>query len=148
GRLKLGLNDVPISRPVTNDPATQWGVRMPDDPAHRVYVWIDALFNYLTAVDTPQRRHLWPKKGQGASDRPVAIQLIGKDILWFHAVIWPALLMSIGEEGPNTLYGHGWVLSEGQKMSKTLGNFVDLEQLAAYSNKFSLDALRWYLVTQ
>jgi methionyl-tRNA synthetase len=148
GRLKLGLNDVPISRPVTNDPATQWGVRMPDDPAHRVYVWIDALFNYLTAVDTPQRRHLWPKKGQGASDRPVAIQLIGKDILWFHAVIWPALLMSIGEEVPTTIYGHGWWLSEGQKMSKTLGNFVDLEQLAAYSNKFSLDALRWYLVTQ
>src|SRR5262249_27749437 len=135
-------------RPVTNHPATKWGVRMPDDPAHRVYDWIDALFNYLTAGHTPQRRHLLPQKIHSASDRPIAIQLIRKDILWFPALLWPALLLSIGEEVPTTIYGHGWWLSEGQKMSKSLGNFVDLEQLAAYANKFSLDALRWYLVTQ
>jgi len=148
GRLRLGLNDVPVSRPVGDDPASQWGIRMPGDPAHRVYVWIDALFNYLTAVDVPARRRFWPGKGQDAARRPTVIHLIGKDILWFHAVIWPALLMSAGEELPTTIYGHGWWLGEGQKMSKTLGNFIDLEQLAAYSARYSLDALRWYLVTQ
>ncbi len=138
GRIKLGLNDVPISRPVGDDPATQWGVRMPGDPKSRVYVWIDALFNYLTAVDTPQRRHLWPP----------AVQLLGKDILWFHAVIWPALLLSIGEPLPGSIWSHGWWLSEGQKMSKSLGNFIAIEQLAAYASRYSLDALRWYLLTQ
>ena len=148
GRIRLGLNDVPVSRPVGRDPASQWGIRMPGDPAHRVYVWIDALFNYLTAVDSPARRRFWPARGQGVAERPTVIHVIGKDILWFHAVIWPALLMSAGEELPTTIYGHGWWLGEGQKMSKTLGNFIDLEQLAAYSARYSLDALRWYLVTQ
>ncbi len=138
GRIKLGLNDVPISRPVTDDPATQWGVRMPGDPKSRVYVWIDALFNYLTAVDTPERRHLWPP----------AVQTLGKDILWFHAVIWPALLMSVGEALPRTIWSHGWWLSEGRKMSKSLGNFIAIEQLEAYAGRYSLDALRWYLLTQ
>ena len=138
GRLRLGLNDVPISRPVTSDPATQWGIRIPDDPANRIYVWIDALFNYYTAIDTPARRHLWP----------AAVHVMGKDILWFHAVIWPALLMSIGLPLPGTICAHGWWLSEGQKMSKSLGNFIDLEQLAAYAQKFSLDALRWYVMSQ
>ncbi len=138
GRIRLGLNDVPISRPVTDDPATQWGVRMPGDPGSRVYVWIDALFNYLTAVDTPERRHLWPP----------AVQLLGKDILWFHAVIWPALLLSIGEPLPGTIWSHGWWLAEGKKMSKSLGNFIAIEQLEAYAKRYSLDALRWYLLTQ
>jgi methionyl-tRNA synthetase len=148
GRIRLGLNDVPISRPVTDDPATQWGIRMPDDEAHRIYVWIDALFNYLTAVDVPARRMLWPSKSQPAGERSIAVQSLGKDILWFHAVIWPALLLSIGEEPPTTIYAHGWWLSEGQKMSKSLGNFIDLELLAAYAKRYSLDALRWYLLTQ
>jgi methionyl-tRNA synthetase len=174
GRIRLGLNDVPISRPVTPDPATQWGIRMPDDPAHRIYVWIDALFNYLTAVDTPARRALWPPPpvGAGADRRgaatgpkreeiqstdgasaeaagePRIVHLVGKDILWFHAVIWPALLLSVGERLPTTIYAHGWWLAEGQKMSKSLGNFIDLELLAAYARRHSLDALRWYLITQ
>jgi methionyl-tRNA synthetase len=148
GRIRLGLNDVPVSRPVGDDPASQWGIRMPGDPAHRVYVWIDALFNYLSAVDSPARRRFWPASAQDAAERPTVIHLIGKDILWFHAVIWPALLLCAGEELPTTIYGHGWWLSEGQKMSKTLGNFIDLEQLAAYAARYSLDALRWYLVTQ
>ncbi len=148
GRIKRGLNDVPISRPVTSDPATQWGIRMPDDPAHRIYVWIDALFNYLTAVDTAERRRLWPPPGSEPAARPTVIHLLGKDILWFHAVIWPALLLSAGEALPTTIYAHGWWLSEGQKMSKSLGNFIDLELLAAYAQRYSLDALRWYLVVQ
>lgn len=132
------LNDVPISRPVTDDPATQWGVRMPDDPAHRVYVWIDALFNYFTAIDTPERRRLWPP----------AVHLMGKDIIWFHAVIWPCMLMALGEQLPRAIYAHGWWISEGKKMSKSLGNFIDLELLRAYADRYGLDALRWYLATQ
>lgn len=140
GRLRppAVLNDVPISRPVTDDPATQWGIRMPGDPAHRIYVWIDALFNYYSAVDTPERKDLWPAD----------VHLIGKDILWFHAVIWPAMLMGMGLELPRTVYGHGWWVSEGMKMSKSLGNFIDLAKLKAYAERYSLDGLRWYLVTQ
>lgn len=140
GRLKppAVLNDVPVSRPVTDDPATQWGIRIPGDPAHRVYVWIDALFNYLTVVDTPDRRKWWP---------PV-VHFLGKDILWFHAVIWPALLMALGEKLPGSIFGHGWWISEGEKMSKSLGNFIDLPKMRAYAERYSLDALRWYLLTQ
>jgi len=140
GRLRppAVLNDVPVSRPVTDDPATRWGIRIPGDDAHRVYVWIDALFNYLSVVDTPERRSLWP----------ASVHVIGKDILWFHAVIWPALLLALGEKLPHAIYGHGWWVSEGQKMSKSLGNFIDLERLRAYADRYSLDAVRWYLATQ
>jgi methionyl-tRNA synthetase len=148
GRLKPPqvLNDIPVSRPVTDDPATQWGIRIPGDDAHRIYVWIDALFNYLSVVDNPEQRKFWPAN----------VHLIGKDILWFHAVIWPALLMALNEPLPRMVFGHGWWISEGQKMSKSLGNFIDLEKLKAYAawapNKegipVSLDALRWYLATQ
>jgi methionyl-tRNA synthetase len=138
GRLRQGLNDVPISRPVTDDPATQWGIRIPGDDKNRIYVWIDALFNYLTTVDTPERQGLWPAD----------VHLIGKDILWFHAVIWPALLLALGRPLPGSIFGHGWWISEGQKMSKSLGNFIDLDNLKAYAGRYSLDALRWYLATQ
>jgi methionyl-tRNA synthetase len=138
GRLRQGLNDVPISRPVTDDPATRWGIRIPGDDKNRIYVWIDALFNYLTTVDTPAREGLWPAD----------VHLIGKDILWFHAVIWPALLLALGRPLPGSVFGHGWWISEGQKMSKTLGNFIDLDHLKAYAARYSLDALRWYLATQ
>jgi methionyl-tRNA synthetase len=140
GRLRppAVLNDVPVSRPVTDDPATQWGIRIPGDDAHRIYVWIDALFNYLSVVDNPEQRKFWP----------AAVHLIGKDILWFHSVIWPALLLALGEPLPKTIFGHGWWIADGQKMSKTLGNFVDIEKLEEYASKYSLDAVRWYLATQ
>ena len=138
GRLRQGLQDVPISRAVTDDPTSQWGIRMPDDAGHRIYVWIDALFNYLSVVDTPERKYLWPAQ----------IHLIAKDILWFHAVIWPALLMALKRELPGMVYAHSYWVREGRKMSKSLGNFVTLEVLEAYVNKFSLDAVRWYLITQ
>lgn len=148
GRLKppAVLNDVPISRPVTSDPATQWGIRIPGDDANRVYVWIDALFNYLTVVDTPERRRFWPAQ----------VHLIGKDILWFHAVIWPALLIALKESSPNyswvnlprEVFGHGWWISEGQKMSKSLGNFISIDNLREYAAKHGIDALRWFLATQ
>jgi len=140
GRLKppAVLNDIPVSRPVTDDPATQWGIRIPGDDANRIYVWIDALFNYLSYIDTPERRKFWPAD----------VHLIGKDILWFHAVIWPALLMALGEPLPRTIFGHGWWISEGQKMSKSLGNFIDIEKLREHAATFGLDGLRWYLATQ
>jgi methionyl-tRNA synthetase len=149
GRLRppAVLNDVPVSRPVTSDPATQWGIRIPGDADNRVYVWIDALFNYVTVVDTPERRKYWPAD----------VHLLGKDILWFHAVIWPALLLALAASDPKefgwvklpkTIFGHGWWISEGEKMSKSMGNFIDLEKLQHYAGKYSLDALRWYLATQ
>jgi methionyl-tRNA synthetase len=146
GRLREGLLDVPITRPVTDDPATQFGIRMPGDDGHRIYVWIDALFNYLTAVDTPERRQVWPPN----------VQLMGKEILWFHAIVWPAMLHALGEPLPKIIYAHSHYTRDGKKMSKTLGNFISLEVIRAYAawapNKSNLpvtvDALRWYLLTQ
>lgn len=138
GRLRQGLQDVPISRAITDDPASQWGIRMPGDPGHRIYVWIDALFNYLSAIDTPDRAGLWPAQAH----------VMAKDILWFHAVIWPCMLMALGRELPRCVYAHSYWVREGKKMSKSLGNFVTLEVLQAYASRYSLDALRWYLLTQ
>lgn len=138
GRIRQGLQDIPISRAVTEDAASQWGIRMPDDPGHRIYVWIDALFNYLSVVDTAERRELWPAR----------VHVMAKDILWFHAVIWPALLMSLGEALPGSVYVHSYWVRDGQKMSKSLGNFIEIDLLLAYARRYSLDAVRWYLVTQ
>ena len=132
-RLRDGIRDVAISR--TTEP---WGVPMPGDDAHSIYVWIDALFNYITTIDTAERAHYWPAD----------VHLIGKEILWFHAVIWPAVLMSLERPIYRRLYAHSFWISEGQKMSKTLGNFVDLEKLNEYVETFGLDALRYYLATQ
>lgn len=138
GRLRDGLQDVPISRAITADPASQWGIRMPDDPGHRIYVWIDALFNYLSAVDTPERQKYWPP----------AVHVMAKDILWFHAVIWPALLMALQRPLPRCVYAHAYWVRDGKKMSKSLGNFIDIDTLGAYIKRFGLDAVRYYLVTQ
>jgi len=138
GRLRDGLQDVPISRAIGSDPASQWGIRMPDDPSHRVYVWIDALFNYLSAIDTPERQRYWPP----------AVHVMAKDILWFHAVVWPAMLMALDKPLPRQVYAHAYWVREGKKMSKSLGNFVDIDTLRAYINKFGLDAVRYYLITQ
>jgi len=140
GRLREGLNDVPVSRT-----GTSWGVLFPGEEQHRVYVWIDALFNYVTVVDTPERRHLWPAD----------VHLIGKEILWFHAVIWPAVLIALQRvpgyewvELPRRVYAHAFWIAEGQKMSKSLGNFIDLETIDRYVQSFGLDALRYFLATQ
>ncbi|MBX3409630.1 MAG: methionine--tRNA ligase [Phycisphaeraceae bacterium] len=138
GRLREQLQDIPISRAVGSDAATQWGIRMPDDPGHRVYVWIDALFNYLTAIDTPERAPLWPAE----------VQMMAKDILWFHAVIWPCMLMALEKPLPGVIYAHAYWVREGRKMSKSLGNFVTIEVMEQYAARYSLDALRWYLFTQ
>ncbi len=138
GRLRDGLLDVPVSRAITAEAASQWGIRMPDDPAHRVYVWIDALFNYLSAIDTPERRAYWPP----------TVHAMAKDILWFHAVIWPCMLMALDEPLPRLVYAHAYWVRDGRKMSKSLGNFIDIDVLEAYITRYSRDAVRYYLLTQ
>lgn len=148
GRLDTGLQDVPVSRAVREgDAGGAWGILMPGDESHRVYVWIDALFNYYSTVDTPERTKYWPAE----------VHLIAKDILWFHAVIWPAMLMALGEDLPGCVYAHSFFIREGRKMSKSLGNFLDLPTIEAYCaepgsregvQSFGVDAFRWYLVTQ
>jgi methionyl-tRNA synthetase len=138
GRLKQGLMKVPVSRKIKEgDP--DWGISMPGDPEHRIYVWIEALCNYLTTVDTDERRRYWDGE---------VVHLMAKDILWFHAVIWPAMLHALGEQVPDTVYAHAYWISEGTKMSKSLGNFIEIDQLRAYADRYSLDAVRWFLTTQ
>lgn len=135
------LRDTPISR----TGVAGWGISVPGDAEHTIYVWIDALLNYLTTVDTDERRRCWPAD----------VQFIGKDILWFHAGIWPALLLALQKqpgyewvELPKVLYAHSFWTSEGAKMSKSLGNFIDLAKLREYVSDFGLDALRYFLLTQ
>ncbi len=140
--------DVPISRTGSGG----WGIPVPNDPEQTIYVWIDALFNYLSYVDTDERRHYW-KAG--------AVHFIAKDILWFHAAIWPALLMALSRcEGYDWVFGDGvrnnlqvyshsyWVSESGQKMSKSLGNFLDPAAIDNYVREFGLDALRYFLATR
>ncbi|MEO1583672.1 MAG: methionine--tRNA ligase [Planctomycetota bacterium] len=138
GRIRGGLQKVPVSRKIKDDDAADWGIRMPGDDAHRVYVWIEALCNYLTVVDTDDRQQFWP----------ATVHVMAKDILWFHAVIWPAMLRALGRPSPKTIYAHAYWIREGRKMSKSLGNFIEIETLLAYADAYSLDAVRWYLVTQ
>ncbi len=134
--------DVPISRTGTSG----WGIPVPGDEAQTIYVWIDALFNYLTYVDTPDRRKYW---------QAGAVHFIAKDILWFHAAIWPGLLMALNKcDGydwvnlPKQVYSHSyWVSDTGEKMSKSLGNFLDPAAIDNYVNEFGLDALRYFLAT-
>ncbi|HMN41970.1 MAG TPA: class I tRNA ligase family protein [Phycisphaerales bacterium] len=144
-RLKDGLQDVPVSR--TN---FSWGIPIPGAPGHVTYVWIDALLNYTTAlgVADPATAKELGVPGDRARYWPADVHAIGKEILWFHAVIWPALLMALELPTPGCIYAHSFWISEGKKMSKTLGNFIDLPLLRAYIDRFGLDALRWYLLTQ
>lgn len=137
GRIRQGLNKVPVSRRIKPGDA-DWGIRMPNDPEHRIYVWIEALCNYLTVVDTSERRAFWP----------ATVHVMAKDIVWFHAVIWPAMLRALGEEAPRAVYAHAYWIREGRKMSKSLGNFIEIELLEAYGVRYSVDAVRWYLLTQ
>ena len=152
GRIRDGLNDVPVSRAVKGGDGA-WGILMPGAEGHRVYVWIDALFNYLSVVDTPERRRLWDGGGDVGSGAHAVTHVLAKDILWFHAVIWPCMLEAMGERVPDTVYAHAFWVREGRKMSKSLGNFLDLDTLRGYVEwdaigAHGLDALRWYLLTQ
>jgi len=130
-----GLNDLSVSRT-----SFKWGVPVPDDPAHIMYVWLDALTNYITAIgypdiETESFRKYWPND----------LHMVGKDIIRFHAVYWPAFLMAAGLEPPKRIFAHGWLLSRGEKMSKSLGNIVRAEDLVA---QYGLDPVRYYLLRE
>jgi len=135
-KLKQGVEDLSISRATL-----KWGIQMPQDAEHVLYVWIDALSNYITALG-------YGTENQQQFDQfwPADVHLIGKEILWFHAVYWPAMLFSLNLPIPHQVYGHGWWTSGGRKMSKSLGNFIDLAKLRAMVTDYSLDAVRYYLL--
>ncbi len=130
-----GLRDVSFTRPKAVLP---WGITVPNDPEQVMYVWPDALTNYMTAVDVE-------KEGELFHYWPADLHIIGKDILRFHAGIWIGMLLSAGYAAPKSILVHGFVTSEGQKMSKSLGNVVDPFE---YSNVYGADPLRYYLLKE
>jgi methionyl-tRNA synthetase len=132
--LESGLEDISVSRA-----GQAWGIPMPDDPSSVIYVWVDALINYATAVGFGTDEALFGKWW------PADLHVIGKDITRFHCVIWPAMLMSAGLPLPRQVFGHGWVHFKGEKMSKSLGTAI--EPLDA-AQKFGADPLRLYLVKE
>jgi len=134
-RIAEAAEDISISRANVT-----WGVPVPWDPNHVVYVWVDALLNYYTAPSYAR-----PGQDLTAALWPADLQLLGKDILKFHAVIWPALLMAAGLEPPHGLFIHGYVLKGGERLSKTTGNLVDP---MPYVERYGIDALRWYLARE
>jgi methionyl-tRNA synthetase len=130
-----GLRDLSISRT-----SFDWGVKVPDHPDHVMYVWVDALTNYLTGAG-------YPDTGSAAFRRywPADLHMIGKDIIRFHAVYWPAFLMSAGIELPRRVFAHGFLLNSGEKMSKSVGNVVDPSALI---DTFGLDQVRYFLLRE
>lgn len=133
--LKEGLTDLAVSRT-----SFTWGIPVEFDPGHVVYVWVDALSNYITAL------------GYGSDDDslykkywPADLHMVGKEIVRFHTIIWPAILMALGEPLPKKVYGHGWLLLGGDKMSKSKGNVVDPFILA---ERYGVDAIRYYLLRE
>ena len=133
--LKPGLQDLCVSRTSFN-----WGVPVTFDEKHVVYVWIDALSNYISALGYGTENDELFKKYW-----PADVHLIGKDILRFHTIYWPIMLMGLGEELPKQVFGHGWLLVDGGKMSKSKGNVVDPVVLV---DKFGVDAVRYYLLRE
>ncbi|MFT8872667.1 MAG: methionine--tRNA ligase [Sporolactobacillus sp.] len=133
--IKPGLEDLAVSRTSFN-----WGIKVPNNPKHVVYVWLDALLNYITALgyDTEQDgkfRRFWPAD----------VHLVGKEIVRFHTIYWPIMLMALDLPLPKKIFGHGWLLMKDGKMSKSKGNVVDPEPLI---DRYGLDALRYYLLRE
>jgi methionyl-tRNA synthetase len=135
-----GLQDLSVSRLRTS---VSWGVPVPDDPQHTMYVWFDALTNYITAIGFGNEQQ---ERAVGFEKFWPALHLVGKDILRFHAVYWPAFLMAAGVEQPRAIVAHGmWLDPTGRKMSKTLGNTIELDLLNKY---FSMDAIRYFCLRE
>ncbi len=133
--VKGGLHDLSVSRTSFN-----WGIPVPGNPKHVMYVWLDALTNYATAVGYPDTesemfRTFWPAD----------LHMVGKDIVRFHAVYWPAFLMAAGLAPPRRVFAHGWWTVEGQKMSKSLGNFISPQKLV---DEYGVDPLRYFMLRE
>jgi len=133
--VKSGLKDLSVSRK-----SFSWGIKVPSNKEHVIYVWLDALTNYLSALNYPSTedpllKNFWP----------ASLHLIGKDILRFHAVYWPAFLLAAGIDPPKRVYGHGWILSNDEKMSKSKGNILDPIEIIG---KYGIDPLRYYLLKE
>jgi methionyl-tRNA synthetase len=133
--VKSGLKDLSISRKTFS-----WGIKVPNNSDHVIYVWLDALTNYISAINYPNVEDKLYKKFW-----PASVHLIGKDILRFHAVYWPAFLMAAKIPLPNKVYGHGWILSGEEKMSKSKGNILDPIDII---ETYGLDPLRYYLIKE
>ncbi|HLJ62822.1 MAG TPA: methionine--tRNA ligase, partial [Stellaceae bacterium] len=133
--VKGGLRDLSISRT-----SFSWGIPVPGNPKHVIYVWLDALTNYLTAASYPDTRNV-----EYSTFWPPSLQMVGKDIIRFHCVYWPAFLMAAGLKLPERVFAHGWWTVEGQKMSKSLGNFVPPQQVV---DAYGCDAVRYFLLRE
>jgi methionyl-tRNA synthetase len=129
-----GLEDISVSRS-----SSTWGIPFPSDPGHTVYVWFDALINYISGVGYAQPNGLFERYW------PADLHVIGKDITRFHCIIWPAMLMSAGVPLPRQVLGHGWVNFQGEKLSKSLGNIVNPLEIA---DRFGADSLRYYVLKE
>ncbi|MBS56462.1 MAG: methionine--tRNA ligase [Rickettsiales bacterium] len=133
--VKSGLKDLSVSRK-----SFTWGIKVPSNSEHVIYVWLDALTNYISALNYPDEKNklyqnFWP----------ASLHLIGKDILRFHAIYWPAFLLAANIPLPKRIYGHGWILSGDEKMSKSKGNILDPLEII---KKYGLDPLRYYLIKE
>lgn len=130
GKIKAGLEDISISRA-----SVEWGIKFPGDESQTIYVWIDALFNYYTATKIYGKEDFWPAN----------LHLMAKDILWFHAVIWPAMLLAADLPLPKKVFAHGFFTVNGQKMSKTIGNVIDPNKMV---EKFGADVVRYAILRE
>ncbi len=133
--VRKGLKDLSVSRT-----SFSWGIPVPNDKKHVIYVWLDALTNYISALNFPKTddklyKTYWPAN----------VHIIGKDILRFHAIYWPAFLLAANLEIPKRVYGHGWILSDEKKMSKSLGNILDPLEII---KNYGVDQLRYYLIKE
>ena len=133
--VKSGLKDLSVSRT-----SFTWGIKVPNNEKHIIYVWLDALTNYLSALKYPEINNLLYKNFW-----PASLHVIGKDILRFHAIYWPAFLLAAGIKPPERVFGHGWILSGDEKMSKSKGNILNPLQII---EKYGIDELRYYLMKE